>query len=59
MILPLILILLGLSRNQPLQKLFSPLQEGSSKRSYANVLARFLSMVLRSLENGMGYKPLI
>jgi hypothetical protein len=58
MILPLILILLGLSRNQPLQKLFSPLQEGSSKRSYANVLARFLCMVLRSLENDMGYKPL-
>jgi hypothetical protein len=39
------------SRHQPLQKVFSPLQEESSNRAYADILARLLCMVLRSLEN--------
>ena len=35
-----------------------PLQEESSNRAYANTLARFVCMVLRSLEDEMHYKPL-
>jgi hypothetical protein len=45
-------------RNQELRKIFSSLQEESSNRSYAEILARLLCMVLRSLENNMHYKPL-
>jgi hypothetical protein len=51
-------MLLCLPRNQPLLRLFSPLQEETSNQSYAEILARFLCMVLRSLDDDMGYEPL-
>jgi hypothetical protein len=38
--------------------MFMPLQEESSNRVYALTLARFVCMVLRSLEDDMHYKPL-
>ena len=45
-------------RQQLSQKLFSPLQEESSTKSYADILARLLCMVLRSLGNDMHHTPL-